>query len=37
MISLIWAEDENGLIGRDGKLPWHKYKENNRNTPVFQG
>lgn len=23
MIHFIWAEDENGLIGRDGALPWH--------------
>ena len=22
MISLIWAQDENGLIGKDGQLPW---------------
>lgn len=23
MFSAIWAEDENGLIGAGGKLPWH--------------
>lgn len=23
MISYIWAEDEHGLIGASGKLPWH--------------
>ena len=22
-IHLIWAQDENGGIGKDGKLPWH--------------
>ena len=23
MIALIWAEDQNGLIGNQGQLPWH--------------
>lgn len=23
MLSLIWAEAENGVIGRDNQLPWH--------------
>ncbi|PCR99456.1 dihydrofolate reductase [Lactococcus fujiensis] len=27
MIYGIWAEDEHGLIGRDGKLPWRLPKE----------
>ncbi|MFA6800515.1 MAG: dihydrofolate reductase [Acholeplasmataceae bacterium] len=27
MISMIWAMDENWLIGRDNELPWH-YKED---------
>ncbi|MDY0074940.1 MAG: dihydrofolate reductase [Acholeplasmataceae bacterium] len=27
MISLIWAMDENWLIGKDNKLPWHYPKD----------
>ena len=27
MIALIWAMDENRLIGKDNRLPWH-YKED---------
>ncbi|WDF82299.1 dihydrofolate reductase [Lacticaseibacillus pabuli] len=23
MIAFIWAQDRNGIIGKDGKLPWH--------------
>lgn len=23
MITFVWAEDENGLIGSKGDLPWH--------------
>lgn len=27
MISLIWAMDENWLVGKDDKLPWHYPKD----------
>jgi dihydrofolate reductase len=23
MITFVWAEDKNGLIGKNGELPWH--------------
>ena len=29
-IHLIWAQDANGAIGKDGTLPWH-YSEDLRN------
>jgi len=43
MISLIWAEDENGLIGRDGKLPWHLpadmawFRRQTMDKPILMG
>ncbi len=43
MISLIWAEDRNHLIGKDNKMPWHypedlKYfKEETKNKKVVMG
>jgi len=43
MISFLWAEDENGLIGNKNRLPWHlpedlKYfKETTMGHPVVMG
>ncbi|MCJ7841141.1 dihydrofolate reductase [Lederbergia sp. NSJ-179] len=43
MISFLWAEDENGLIGRDNQLPWrlpadlHYFKETTMGHPVVMG
>lgn len=42
-ISMIWAEAENGTIGRDNNLPWHlpddfKYfKETTSGHPIIMG
>lgn len=42
-ISLILATDLNGVIGQDGKLPWHLphdlkfFKETTQNHPVLMG
>ena len=30
-IIAIWAEDEEGVIGRDGRLPWYLPKELQTN------
>ena len=43
MISLIWAEDEDHLIGSNNKMPWHYkedliyYKEKTKNENVVMG
>ena len=42
-IHLIWAQDKNGGIGKDGKLPWHisedlkNFKKITSNHPVIMG
>lgn len=42
-ISLIWAQDKNGIIGRGGKLPWRLpadmvwFKENTMDKPILMG
>ncbi|WP_054726614.1 dihydrofolate reductase [Paucilactobacillus hokkaidonensis] len=43
MISFIWAEDLDGTIGKDGRLPWHlpadmrRFKELTTNHTVVMG
>jgi dihydrofolate reductase len=43
MISLIFAQSRNGIIGRDGGLPWHissdlkRFKELTMGKPVVMG
>lgn len=43
MISFIWAQDIDGVIGRDGKIPWHipvdmKYfKNTTMGHPLVSG
>ncbi|RRK10975.1 dihydrofolate reductase [Lactiplantibacillus garii] len=43
MIALIWAEDQNGLIGANGQLPWHlpadmhRFKTLTTNHDVVMG
>ena len=42
-IHLIWAQDINGGIGKDGKLPWHlsedlkNFKKITSGYPVIMG
>jgi len=43
MVSLIWAMDENRLIGRQNALPWHLpadlqwFKQNTLGKPILMG
>lgn len=43
MISLVYAQSRNGIIGRDGGLPWHissdlkRFKELTMGKPVIMG
>lgn len=43
MIAFIWAQDEHGLIGKEGKLPWHlpndlqHFKQLTLNNAVVMG
>ncbi|HXH72555.1 MAG TPA: type 3 dihydrofolate reductase [Mariprofundaceae bacterium] len=43
MLSLIWAMDDNRLIGRENRLPWHLpadlqwFKRNTLGKPILMG
>ncbi|MDX8407569.1 MAG: type 3 dihydrofolate reductase [Mariprofundaceae bacterium] len=43
MISLIWGQDENGLIGKDNRLPWHLpadmawFRKQTMGKPILMG
>jgi dihydrofolate reductase len=43
VIGMIWAQTENGVIGRDGKIPWHvpedmaHFKATTTGHPVIMG
>ncbi len=42
-IQLIWAQDKNGGIGKNGKLPWHisedlkNFKKITTKHPIIMG
>ena len=42
-IELIWAQDQNGGIGKNGKLPWHisedlqNFKKITSGSPIIMG
>ncbi len=42
-LSMIWAMDENGLIGRDNKMPWHLpaemayFRRTTTGHPILMG
>ena len=42
-VELIWAQDQNGGIGKDGKLPWHisedlqNFKKITSGSPIIMG
>ena len=42
-VHLIWAQDSNGGIGKDGKLPWHisedlkNFKKITNNSTIIMG
>jgi len=43
MLALIWAQDQNGLIGANGQLPWHlsadlkRFKQLTLNHTIVMG
>ena len=43
MLGMIWAQSRNGVIGRDGALPWHlpadlrRFKSLTQDAPMIMG